>query len=78
MTRLMLHCVTAALLVSCATQKEMLWDKPGWNAQQHDADLAQCRAQAFSVPGATQNLMQVAIVQTECMRGKGYHQRPAY
>ncbi len=78
MTRFILHCVIAVLLTACATENEMLWDRPGWNEQQYQADVAQCRAQAFSVPGATQNLLQVGIVQTECMRGKGYHQRLAY
>lgn len=36
------------------------------------ADLGQCEAQAFAVPGATRNLMQVAMVRESCMRGKGY------
>ena len=36
------------------------------------ADIGQCEAQAFSVPGATRNLMQVAMVRESCMRGKGY------
>lgn len=60
------------LLAGCATT-ETFWEKPGASAQDFNSDSAQCRAQAFSVPGAMNNLMQVAIVQNQCMQGRGWY-----
>lgn len=67
-------------LAGCAAQqqKQMLWDKQGWNQADASADEGQCRAQALSVPGAMNNMVQVAAVFGSCMQGKGYYQRPAY
>jgi uncharacterized caspase-like protein len=65
-------CLSAALLLTgCATsdQQEM-WFKQGVDSQQFEMDRAQCNAQAFS--GANGNLMMVAIIQNQCLRGKGW------
>ena len=40
-------------------------------------DAAQCKAQAFSVPNATENMLQVTIVLNSCLQGKGWLQQPA-
>jgi len=61
-------------LTGCATQ-EMVWYKPGAGNQAFNMDAAACKAQAFSVAGMP--LMQVAIVYTNCMYGKGWEQVPA-
>lgn len=61
------------LLAGCA--KEVFWDKPGASAEDFNRDIAQCRAQAFSIPGAMYNLNQVAIVQSSCLQGKGWYMR---
>jgi hypothetical protein len=64
----------ALCLVGCATkQTQTYWEKPGASQQDFQADMGQCRAQAFSVPGAMNNLVQVAIVQNTCMQGKGWY-----
>ena len=66
--------LSALILAACATQqKQSYWEKPGSTRAQFDADMGYCRAQAFSVPGATQNLMQAVIVQNSCMNGKGWY-----
>lgn len=62
----------AAALTACSTTKTVtVWVKPGSSQESFDMDKGQCDAQAFSVAGG--NLMQVAIVQNGCMRGKGWH-----
>ncbi len=58
------------ILAGCATQTEFIWVKPGSSSNDLSIDHGQCSAQAFSVPNAP--LMQVAIVQNQCMRGKGW------
>lgn len=62
------------LLTGCATQPERqsVWVKDGATERDFYADMGQCRAQAFSVPGAMGNLLQVAAVQSACMEGKGW------
>jgi hypothetical protein len=66
--------IIAAALTGCATQQDLVWRKPGGSEQEFYSDLGQCRAQAFSVPGA--QLMQVAMVQQSCLMGKGWRQVP--
>lgn len=61
------------LLAGCAT-KQTYWEKPGASTEDFHADMGVCRAQAFGVPGAMNNLMQVAMVQNACMQGKGWYQ----
>lgn len=58
-----------ALLTGCATT-ESVWVKSGSSQQTFNMDMGQCRAQAFSFPGAP--LIQRAIVQSSCMEGKGW------
>lgn len=62
-----------AAIAGCAAQTQTYWEKPGSTRADFDADMGQCRAQAFGVPGAMGNLMQVAIVQSQCMQGKGWY-----
>lgn len=68
--------VLVVLLAGCASQPEMVWHKDNSSRQEFEADWAQCEAQAFSVPNAMQNLLQVAAVRGACMRGKGWYLRP--
>lgn len=62
------------LLAGCATQPERqaYWVKDGATERDFNADMGACRAQAFSVPGAMGNLLQVAAVQSSCMEGRGW------
>lgn len=69
----MKYLLVALLLAGCAAKKMAYWEKPGSNAQDFNQDMGQCRAQAFGVPGAMNNLMQVAMVQNACMQGKGWY-----
>lgn len=61
------------LLAACPTT-EYVWVKHGASQQEFNQDAGQCRAQAFSVPGATSPMManQVAIIYASCMQGKGW------
>lgn len=58
------------ILTSCATT-ESVWVKPGASEQDFYMDQGQCRAQAFGVPGM--NTMQVAMVYSSCMQGRGWY-----
>lgn len=60
----------STLLLGCATT-QTVWVKPGATQNDFSMDHAQCSAQAFSVPNAP--LMQVAIIQNQCLRGKGWY-----
>lgn len=62
--------VCVALISGCAAPQG--WYKAGTTAQEFEMDRGMCNAQAFGVPGAMNNMMQVAIVQNACMRGKGW------
>ena len=61
------------LFAGCA---ENYWIKNGASTQEFEMDKAQCNAQAFSIPNAT--LMQIAIVQNQCLRGKGWNLETRY
>jgi hypothetical protein len=61
------------LLAGCATQPQYVWVKPGATEADFNTDVGYCRAQAFGVPGAMGNLLQVAAVQSACMQGKGWN-----
>lgn len=64
------------LLAGCAAQpQQWRWYKAGADQAQYEMDHGQCTAQAFSV--ASGNLMQIAIVQNSCLRGKGWQRVPA-
>jgi len=59
-------------LSGCASQNvETYWEKPGASGQDFYTDRSQCNAQAFGIPNAT--LIQIAIVQNQCLRGKGWY-----
>jgi hypothetical protein len=60
---------TIASLVACATPTH--WEKSGATWQDFNIDKAQCNAQAFSVPNVT--MMGVAIIQNQCLQGKGWY-----
>lgn len=62
------------LLLGCESmkQKEYAWQKPGSTNQDFYMDSGQCKAQGASVPGMA--LMQVVIVYSNCMAGKGWYQ----
>jgi hypothetical protein len=72
----MRYLVIALLMSGCATpppSKTTYWEKPGAGQAEFNADIGFCRAQAFSVPGAMNNLAQAVIVQSSCMQGKGWY-----
>ncbi len=71
MKRILLLTVIALILGGCAQQKQSFWEKPGASGQDFEMDKSQCNAQAFSVPGA--NWMTVAVIQNQCLRGKGWY-----
>lgn len=56
-------------LVACATPTH--WEKRGATTQDFNMDLGQCNAQAFGNANAT--LMTAAIVQNQCLQGKGWY-----
>jgi hypothetical protein len=66
--------IVLALLAGCASpsRSDFRWQKQGATADDFETDLGQCQAQAFSVPGVS--LRQAVIVQTTCLRGKGWRQ----
>lgn len=66
-------CVAA--LCGCASmmQPQWAWYKEGATEQDFEMDRGQCKAQAFSVPGAS--MLQVALVIQNCMIGKGWVKR---
>lgn len=68
----MRYLLVLLIVTGCAT-KQTYWEKPGASNEEFNRDMGTCRAQAFGVPGATNNLMQVAIVQSTCMNGKGWY-----
>jgi hypothetical protein len=57
-------------LIGCATQNESVWFKSGASAQEFEMDRGQCNAQAFSL--ANGNIYQIAIIQNQCLQGKGW------
>ena len=64
----------AIFLSGCESmrQPEYVWEKPGSTYNDFRMDSGQCMAQAASVPGMP--LIQVAIVHSNCMAGKGWYQ----
>ena len=63
------------ILSGCASllQPNWSWYRSGATTADFDMDMGQCRAQAFSIPNAP--LIQIAIVQQNCMIGKGWSKR---
>ncbi len=57
-------------LLGCASQPTY-WMKQGASPHDFYMDKAQCNAQAFSISNALP--MQIAIVQNQCLRGKGWY-----
>lgn len=58
-------------LVACAAKTQTFWEKQGASQQDFYMDQAQCNAQAFGISNG--NYMQIAIVQNQCLRGKGWY-----
>ena len=58
------------VLAGCAST-EKVWVKDGAGQQDFHTESGQCRAQAFSAPGMP--MMQVAIIYSSCMQGKGWY-----
>ena len=65
--------IAALALAGCAATPEWTWYKAGAGPRDFAIDSGQCRAQAFGVAGAP--LMQVAIVLSSCLEGKGWERR---
>ena len=58
-------------LIGCAAKTQTFWEKQGASQQDFYMDQAQCNAQAFGISNG--NYMQIAIVQNQCLRGKGWY-----
>lgn len=59
-----------ASLLGCAAQPGRHWVNDTPERKDINADIGQCQAQAWSVPGA--DAMQTNMVINACMRGKGW------
>ena len=70
MNKVSILITTAVLMAGCAPQQNY-WVKPGASSEDFEMDKGQCNAQAFSIPNAT--LVQIAIVQNQCLKGKGWY-----
>ncbi len=66
----MLFVMAILTLAGCATT-EKVWVKNGASQQDFYAESGQCKAQAFAAPGMP--MMQVAIIYSSCMQGKGWY-----
>jgi hypothetical protein len=64
-----------AMLIGCAAPIVPNWVKAGASKESLQADMGQCRAQAYGVPGVS--ALQAAIVYDGCMQGKGYAVAPS-
>ena len=62
--------VAVIAIAGCTTSKGTSWFKPGATSEDFYQDRAQCNAQAFSGGGG--NLMTIAIIQNQCLQGKGW------
>ena len=60
----------ALILAGCATQNQSAWFRSGANQQDFETDKGYCNAQAFSL--ANGNIYQIAIIQNQCLQGKGW------
>lgn len=65
--------IASLLLAGCA---ENYWVKNGASTQEFEMDKAQCNAQALSVPNVT--IPMLAIIQNQCLRGKGWNLQTVY
>jgi hypothetical protein len=66
----MRYMLTLLMLAGCATT-ETVWVKPGATNEAFYQDQGQCRAQAFGAPGMY--TMQVAMIYSSCMQGRGWY-----
>jgi hypothetical protein len=69
--KLIIFITIAIVLNGCATQPQAVWYKSGSSAQEFEMDRGQCNAKAFSL--ASGNLYQIAIIQNQCLQGKGWY-----
>lgn len=69
-SKFLIPIVVPLLVVGCATQPQSVWFKNGASQQEFEIDKGQCNAQAFAVAGG--NMYQIAIVQNQCLKGKGW------
>jgi hypothetical protein len=58
------------LLIGCAQQPNFHWERGGSSDRDFYQDSGYCKAQAFSVSSGL--IMQIAIVYTGCMEGRGW------
>jgi len=63
-------CMPLACLILITGCANNVWVKKGASASEFNMDNAQCNAQAYSIPFAS--VYQQAIVQNECLQGKGW------
>ncbi len=64
-----------AMMIGCAAPVEPNWVRQGASKETLQADMGQCRAQAYGVPGVS--ALQAALVYDGCMQGKGYAVAPS-
>ena len=70
--RYLICILIAASLYGCATDKGWHWEKDGASARDFNLDRSQCNAQAFA--GGNGNMWTIAIIQNQCLKGKGWYQ----
>jgi hypothetical protein len=70
--RVLASFLLSIILASCATNNNWHWEKSGASAQDFNTDQGQCNAQAFANPYSS--LLHVAIIQNQCLIGKGWRQ----
>jgi hypothetical protein len=69
--------VLVAALCGCASESDQqwVWYKKGATQDDFDTDHGYCTAQAFG--NGNVSVLQAAIVQNACLKGKGWRQVPA-
>jgi hypothetical protein len=77
MSRAICAIVISAAIAGCASQPEQqwVWYKQGATQADFETDHGYCTAQAFG--NGNVSVMQVAIVQNACLKGRGWRQVPA-
>lgn len=64
--------IIAVSLISCSTQNEWHWEKPGASNSEFNMDTGQCRAQALAGTGGVLNWGTIMIMES-CLQGKGWY-----
>jgi hypothetical protein len=74
--KLLLPVACIMAVTSCAPTAQSVWVKPGSTQREFSMDAGQCKAQGF---GSGMNVLEVSLVYSNCMQGKGwdFEEQPA-